>query len=459
MLCQNRFSISELPTTTRSLILLSWFAAGAPLPTPAAEDADQRKPTVVTIDEDGFVRVNGKRRYIYGAFRDPSDSITEFSGLKKARFDLTHEYLFEGQLNGDVDKWVERARLYLQGAEQNSVGVALGLPRDVVEDLGDVATARKLVEAVKAEPALWLWYLSDEPGRRREPERVAANLNRIYRMIKQVDPNHPVVICGTRAEFYAVNNADNADILWPNTYPVPDGPWAWTMSETSSYASQWPTKSVWSVSQAFDWRIGNRQNVITDRTHRPNAKEIRAQVHANIAAGARSTVFYWSPRRIERSRYDIRTLPSVWGAVCDLGDELKVLESVLLAPQPTDGHGAKVRFERTVKEAGRTNDDVYNWQRWHNGNLYVGIVNAGHERRMKVTVELPFRFEQVMQYPSGLTVIAPNTNGELTIDSFSHDLIPVQLTEAKNQSTGMIEFFMYECDVIVWRIVPLEPGC
>ncbi len=444
-----------MPGKTACWILLSLLWGPVTwLPVRAADDATEKKPTRVTIDKDGFVRINGRRRYIYGAFRDPSDSITEFAGLKKARFDLTHEYLFEVQINGDTEKWIRRARIYLRGAAEHGIGVALGLPRDVVEDLGDVATARKLVEAVKNEPALWLWYLSDEPGRRSEPVKVAANLNRVYKMIKQVDPNHPVVICGTRAEFYSVNNADNADILWPNTYPVPDGPWAWTMSETSSYSRKWPTKSVWSVSQAFDWRIGTRQQVITDRTHRPNAREIRAQVHANIAAGARSTVFYWSPKRNDFSKYDIRKLPSIWGAVCDAGDELKVLEPILLSPPPTKNQGAVVKFERTVKPAGRTKDDVYNWQRWHNGSLYVGIVNAGHERRMKVTIDLPFSFQRVMQYPSGLTVITPDKQGELTIDSFNHDLIPIQFSAAESNSTRKLDFFMYECDVVVWRFIP-----
>ena len=150
---QDRFTLSELMTTARPFILLSLFVVGTCLPTTAGEEANRRKPTVVTIDNDGFVRINGKRRYIYGAFRDPSDSITEFAGLKKGRFDLTHEYLFEVQINGDADKWIERARLYLRGAEENGIGVALGLPRDVVEDLGDVETARTLVEAVKTEPA------------------------------------------------------------------------------------------------------------------------------------------------------------------------------------------------------------------------------------------------------------------------------------------------------------------
>ena len=211
--------MSRMLTCRTLFVPVVWSIVMIVVPATVVAESGKSSPTRVTIDKDGFVRVNGKRRYIYGAFRDPSDSITEFTGLKQARFDLTHEYLFEVQINGDTDKWIRRARIYLRGAAEQGIGVALGLPRDVVEDLGDVPTARKLVEAVKDEPALWLWYLSDEPGRRREPKKVAANLNKVYRMIKKVDPNHPVVICGTRAEFFSVNNADNADILWPNTYP------------------------------------------------------------------------------------------------------------------------------------------------------------------------------------------------------------------------------------------------
>ena len=146
----------------------------------------------------------------------------------------------------------------------------------------------------------------------------------------------------------------------------------------------------------------------------------------------------------------------MWKAICDIGDELKVLEQVLLAPQPNDEQKATVQFERTVKEAGRTEDEVYHWQRWREDSLYVGIVNAGYERRMKVTVELPFRFMRVMQYPSGLPVITPNANAELTIDSFEHALTPVQFSAAKENSTEKLEFFMYECDAVVWRFLPVS---
>ena len=51
-------------------------------------------------------------------------------------------------------------------------------------------------------------------------------------------------------------------------------------------------------------------------------------------------------------------------------------------------------------------------------------------------------------------MITPNQNGEPAIDSFDYELTPVQLSMTENQSTRRLEFFMYECDVIVWWIVP-----
>ena len=450
--------------------LLSWMLAvsciAAVPPAVAADGRDgKKKPTVVTIDKDNYIRVNGVRRFIYGSYRDPSDELTEFAGLKKGRFDLTHNYWFERNISGvgSIEKWISNARLFLRGAERNGIGIALGLPRDVVEQAGDVETARKLVEAVKDEPALWLWYLSDEPGHRPKPKEVTANLHKIYKMIKKVDRNHPVVICGAHAEFLNLPNADNCDIMWPNPYTVPDGPWVWTNQVPAMYARKWPNKPQWGVPQAFDWPIGDRWRVIRDQHHRPNAKEVRAQVHSHLAGGVHSIVFYWSPTRHEGSHYDIRKLPSVWRALCDIGDELKVLEPVLLSSKPTKAQAADVNWKRTVKEAGRTKDNVYDWQRWHDGKLFVGVVNAGYERRVQVTIELPFEFEQVMLYPSGLRVIQPNKAGKVVFDSIDYDRIPVQMNKIDRASDGKVtvynstrrlDFFMYECDVVVWRFDP-----
>ena len=107
-----------------------------------------------------------------------------------------------------------------------------------------------------------------------------------------------------------------------------------------------------------------------------------------------------------------------------------------------------------MKKAGRTKDNAYDWQRWYNGSLYVGVVNAGHERRRQIVIRLPFDFKRVVQYPSGLTIIQPNKQGKLTIDSFQHKLIPVQMYKASQQSTRRLYFLMYECDVVVWRFDP-----
>lgn len=342
----------------------------------------------VIIDKDGFVRVNGRWWYFYGVFCDPLDLIIEFIGLKQVRFDLIYEYLFEVQINGDVVKWICWVWTYLWGVAEQGIGVVLGLLWDVVEDLGDVLMVCKLVEVVKDELVLWFWYFLDEFGCCWELKKVVANLNKVYWMIKKVDFNYLVVICGIWVEFFFVNNVDNVDIFWFNIYFVFDGFWVWTMSETKGYSQWWLTKLVWSVSQVFDWWIGDRCNVIIDKMYWSNVKEIRVQVHVNIVVGVRSSVFYWLFKWVELFYYDICKLFSIWGAVCDLGDELKVFELVLLFFVPKKIQVVMVRFEWTVKEVGCIWDDVYYWQRWYNGNFYVGVVNVGHEWWMKVIVEL-----------------------------------------------------------------------
>ena len=54
-------------------------------------------------------------------------------------------------------------------------------------------------------------------------------------------------------------------------------------------------------------------------------------------------------------------------------------------------------------------------------------------------------------------MITADKRGRLTIDSFQHDRIPVQFTSAELNSTRKLEFFMYECDVVVWRFVYDQP--
>ena len=63
------------------LLLLTPFAF-LPAGIAVGDAAEKGNPTKITIDDGGFIRVNGKRRYIYGAYRDPSDELNQFAGLK-----------------------------------------------------------------------------------------------------------------------------------------------------------------------------------------------------------------------------------------------------------------------------------------------------------------------------------------------------------------------------------------
>ncbi|MGC8864063.1 MAG: hypothetical protein ACP5R5_15000, partial [Armatimonadota bacterium] len=79
---------------------------------------------------------------------------------------------------------------------------------------------RSEVNAIKDHPALLAWYISDEPELRKiPPERLA----RAYRIIKGLDPVHPVAMCialVSRAPQYV----DAMDVLMVDIYPVPHQP-------------------------------------------------------------------------------------------------------------------------------------------------------------------------------------------------------------------------------------------
>src|SRR5207245_680835 len=62
-----------------------------------------------------------------------------------------------------------------------------------VSSAEDEAQLRKILDRFKAHPGLGAWKGADEPewGKRKRP---LAPLIRAYQVIKEADPNHPVVI-------------------------------------------------------------------------------------------------------------------------------------------------------------------------------------------------------------------------------------------------------------------------
>ena len=426
--------------------------------------------SVVKLDKDGALIVNGKRILVYGTYRDPSDNRLSFDGVREAGFNLTHTYYFESltpnarpyDQQAVIRTYIAEATKYLDAAHAAGVGVFLGLPREVVRTY-DKEAVRQIVSALCDKPALWLWYMMDEPtGRDHRQQSLVEAMNGLRKIIEEIDPNHPV--CLVEAKKYAPYR-HSAHLMWVDYYTVPKQ--IRRVYEAIEKAkAELPGVPVWAVLQGHDLRIHKysetlqkRSDVgsklyIDDRFHRPGPKELKAQVHTAFAADSMGVVFYWMPQ----VNHDMKKrTPRLWQGYVELGSHIRELEPVLLSSKPRNGAKVKVEAFKASPDhmrAERAGDDptrdILTWQRVHEGKLYVGVVNAGYYPYMHVTLELPFDCETVSAVPGDRKVV-DYSGSESQINFANADVLVW-----KAENPRRFEFMLDEADVAVWCFTPKD---
>lgn len=138
------------------------------------------KPSVVTLTQTEST-VNGRPFLPLGLY---AVGVEDMPMVKKMGFNLVHNYGFR---NADMTE--EKLLAYMDAAQKNGLMVYANLD-------GFTITPEKeqriqwLVKLLKNHPALYAWYLVDEPYIKNvKPE----DLKRVYDWIKKEDPNHPVL--------------------------------------------------------------------------------------------------------------------------------------------------------------------------------------------------------------------------------------------------------------------------
>ena len=348
------------------------------------ETATRRGAPQIAFGKRGELVIDGKPRFIRGGYR--SGQVDGFTNSLRtaadAGFDLVHDYRFES-FDGDLKKYIADARAYLRRADQLGLGVFFGLPRKAVS-AADEATLSAIVKGLANEHALWFWYIYDEPSPQELP---LASAEKVYAMLKRLDPQRPSVILGNTPAVVD-QYMPYCDLLWYNRYPI-----AATAPEKSSLRPLADSvranrkaaegrKPSWSVVQAQDNKgspklRARRPNLEkpNDRNHRPNEAELRAAAHIAIAGGSMAVVYYWGPE----TWYSMKTdTPGIWASLGKVVHELGELEPVLLSP-PAPG------TLQTVK----TDDRVMTWTRSHEGKVYVGVVNMEINSPAQVTFRSP----------------------------------------------------------------------
>ncbi len=240
-----------MQSITRVCLILACFSSLA-----LAADA----PTKVTIDSDALVVINGKKMFpISVAVLPPADGKTpegksawqEFAdgGVNLARIVPSAN----GESYGWNDQGYKVARDYLDALAPAHLYSWLWLGDDIAhfteKENAKADKLKKLIETFKDHPALAFWKGEDEPlwgmmNAKEQGTKSPGQLALPYKMIHQMDPNHPVVVIqaprGTEKELAAYRPV--LDVTGMDVFPISYPP--------GGHLGEWPNKEISSVG---DW--------------------------------------------------------------------------------------------------------------------------------------------------------------------------------------------------------------
>lgn len=260
-------------------------------------------PSVVTLNPDHVLVLNGRKVFPIGFSPGPPTNTKTPTGkdaLQELRDagGLIFRMAQTGNWNSQV---IADQQAALDWAAQHGMFVWVNLRELSKFPAGDTATEaalRNLVNTFKNHPALGLWKNFDEAW---WGGVSAADLERGYNVIKQEDPNHPVVQThaprGTIADLQPYNTA--ADILALDIYPIGYPPGAnslWANKEMSMIGDYAQFLSQVGNGQKPFWlieQIAWSGVVPPNKTLRfPSFPEARFMAYQAIINGARGLTFF-----------------------------------------------------------------------------------------------------------------------------------------------------------------------
>ncbi len=234
--------------------------------------------------------------------------------------------------------------------------------RDKIAALQDKALAEKLdrdraqvsrlfaqgrpVEAEAVADSIWLALGEEQPHpewsfstARQRSEKMAAGMVKGYKLLREIDPAHPVWMNHAprnQVNQLAMFNAA-ADIAGCDIYPIPKCTYVGhsdlmeqTAAAVGAYTTRMqaaaPGKPVWMVLQGFGW--ADIQPTATPECkkeeRRPTREETQFMAYDTIVRGARG-ILYWGSAYIEKDS-------QCWKDLLSVAAELSALQPVLSAP-------------------------------------------------------------------------------------------------------------------------------
>jgi len=214
-------------------------------------------------------------------------------------------------------------RDFLDAAKANDIGV-LASPGSSAGDHFDAAKVCATVAKHDRHPALWSWYLIDEPDMNSvSPEKVKAS-HRFVKRLGATKPTSLVLYQGDSAKWYA----DIADITMIDRYPVPWLPLAnFSQHIHKTRLATARNRPVIAVIQSFDWTA--HQNVLPgeENLRPPTELELRSMTYSALAREANGIFYYsYADMRLKERKY-----PELWAALKRVVREVRSREALFTA--------------------------------------------------------------------------------------------------------------------------------
>jgi hypothetical protein len=216
------------------------------------------------------------------------------------------------------------ARLgFLDAAKASGIGV-MASPGSSAGDHFDAAKVRSTVAKLDRHPALWSWYLIDEPDMHSvSPEKVEA-AHRFVKRLGATKPTSLVLFQGDSAKWYG----DIADITMIDRYPVPWLPLAnFSQHIHKTRLATDADRPVIAVIQSFDWTAHKSQLPGEKNLRPPTERELRSMTYSALARGANG-IFYFSYADM---RLKARKHPELWAALKRVVGEVRRREALFAA--------------------------------------------------------------------------------------------------------------------------------
>jgi hypothetical protein len=186
---------------------------------------------------------------------------------------------------------LEKIKIFLDAAKAAKIKVLVEVHRPLVE-AGNVAGTREFIRTYKNHPAVYGWYLYDEPEIKKPTPLTPELLTKVYRAIKAEDKSKPVAI--VFSDVGKVESYSNAmDISMWDAYPCNDDvpEFAWVPSYRDALnrvtkISHGKQKKFWNVLQAYSGQLKKRE---------PTKAEFRYMFYYSIFSGSDGLLFWMHP--------------------------------------------------------------------------------------------------------------------------------------------------------------------